>query len=199
MNSAQNIRISDNAALVVIDVQNAWNEKDHFPPRNNPAAEDNMARLIDAWQEAGRPVVFVRHDSPKPDSPLRPGRRGNDLQGFVEQRRGKGSGPELLVTKTVNSAFLGTPDLGRWLDEAGIRQLVVIGIMTNWCVETTARMGGNLGYDVIVPVDATYTFDAVGPDGESLTADELFRATATNLHAAGFAKIVPTAELVDQG
>ncbi|MEU5192329.1 cysteine hydrolase family protein [Streptomyces klenkii] len=193
------MRISDNAALVVIDVQNAWNDQDYFPPRNNPAAEDNMARLIDTWQAAGRPVVFVRHDSPEPDSPLRPGQQGNDLQDFVQERRGKGSGPELFVTKTVNSAFLGTPDLGRWLDEAGIRQLVVIGIMTNWCVETTARMGGNLGYDVIVPVDATYTFDAVGPDGESLTADELFRATATNLHAGRFAKIAPTAALVQLG
>ncbi|MFF7731305.1 cysteine hydrolase family protein [Streptomyces sp. NPDC008001] len=199
MNSAQNTRISDNAALVVIDVQNAWNERDHFPPRNNPAAEGNMAELIDTWQAAGRPVVFVRHDSPKPDSPLRPGQRGNDFQDFVEERRGKGAGPELLITKTVNSAFLGTPDLGRWLDEAGIRQLVVIGIMTNWCVETTARMGGNLGYDVIVPVDATYTFDAVGPEGQSLTADELYRATATNLHAAGFARIVTTAALVERG
>ncbi|WP_422396790.1 cysteine hydrolase family protein [Streptomyces klenkii] len=199
MNSTESIRISDNAALVVIDVQNAWNDQDYFPPRNNPAAEDNMARLIDTWQAAGRPVVFVRHDSPEPDSPLRPGQQGNDLQDFVQERRGKGSGPELFVTKTVNSAFLGTPDLGRWLDEAGIRQLVVIGIMTNWCVETTARMGGNLGYDVIVPVDATYTFDAVGPDGESLTADELFRATATNLHAGRFAKIAPTAALVQLG
>ncbi|WP_228775659.1 cysteine hydrolase family protein [Streptomyces sp. NRRL B-1677] len=199
MNSTESIRISDNAALVVIDVQNAWNDQDYFPPRNNPAAEDNMARLIDTWQAAGRPVVFVRHDSPEPDSPLRPGQQGNDLQDFVQERRGKGSGPELFVTKTVNSAFLGTPDLGRWLDEAGIRQLVVIGIMTNWCVETTARMGGNLGYDVIVPVDATYTFDAVGPDGESLTADELFRATATNLHAGRFARIAPTAALVQLG
>ncbi|MFF7026300.1 cysteine hydrolase family protein [Streptomyces klenkii] len=198
MNSTESIRISDNAALVVIDVQNAWNDQDYFPPRNNPAAEDNMARLIDTWQAAGRPVVFVRHDSPEPDSPLRPGQQGNDLQDFVQERRGKGSGPELFVTKTVNSAFLGTPDLGRWLDEAGIRQLVVIGIMTNWCVETTARMGGNLGYDVIVPVDATYTFDAVGPDGESLTADELFRATATNLHAGRFAKIAPTAALLER-
>ncbi|MGK5733986.1 cysteine hydrolase family protein [Streptomyces sp. URMC 124] len=199
MNSTENISISDNAALVVIDVQNGWNDRDRFPARNNPAAEGNMALLIDAWQAAGRPVVFVRHDSPKPDSPLHPGQRGNQLQDFVQQRRGKGAGPELLVTKTVNSAFLGAPDLGRWLEEAGIRQLVVIGIMTNWCVETTARMGGNLGYDVIVPVDATYTFDAVGPDGQSLTADELFRATATNLHAAGFARIATTAAVAGQG
>ncbi|MFI1973480.1 cysteine hydrolase [Streptomyces cinnamoneus] len=187
--------IAPDAALLVIDVQKAWHDPS-FPPRDNPAAEDNMAQLIDAWQETGRPVVFVRHDSPKADSPLRPGQEGNDFQPFVEQRRGKGTGPELLLTKTVNSAFIGTPDLRDWLDGAGIRQIVVVGVMTNWCVETTARMGGNLGYDVVVPIDATHTFDAVGPDGHSLTADELARATATNLHAGGFAKVVRTADLL---
>ncbi|KJY41203.1 isochorismatase [Streptomyces sp. NRRL B-1568] len=189
------MEITENSALIVIDVQKGWHAP-VFPPRNNPAAEDNIAALIDSWQAAGRPVVFVRHDSPKPDSPLRPGQEGNDLQDFVEQRRGKGTGPELLLTKTVNSAFIGTPDLRSWLDAAGIRQIVVAGIMTNWCVDTTARMGGNLGYDVIVPVDATHTFDAAGPDGQVLSADELAQATAVNLHAGGFAKVVPTAALL---
>ncbi|MFI0915583.1 MULTISPECIES: cysteine hydrolase family protein [Streptomyces] len=186
---------AQNTALIVIDVQKAWHDPS-FPPRDNPAAEGNIAALVDAWQEAGRPVVFVRHDSPKADSPLRPGQEGNDFQDFVEERRGRGTGPELLLTKTVNSAFIGTPDLRSWLDAAGIRQIVVVGVMTNWCVETTARMGGNLGYDVIVPLDATHTFDAVGPDGRVLTAAELARATATNLHAGGFAKVVSTAALL---
>ncbi|MEV4443407.1 cysteine hydrolase family protein [Streptomyces sp. NPDC049577] len=189
-------QLTQNTALIVIDVQKGWTDP-VFPPRNNAAAEENIAALIDAWQTAGRPVVFVRHDSPKPDSPLRPGQEGNDLQDFVEQRRGKGGGPELLLTKTVNSAFIGTPDLRSWLDAAGIRQIVVAGIMTNWCVDTTARMGGNLGYEVIVPIDATHTFDAAGPDGRVLSADELARATAVNLHAGGFAKVVATADLLD--
>lgn len=187
--------VTQNTALIVIDVQKGWHDP-AFPPRDNPAAEGNIAALVDAWQEAGRPVVFVRHDSPKADSPLRPGQEGNAFQDFVEERRGRGAGPELLLTKTVNSAFIGTPDLRSWLDAAGIRQIVVAGIMTNWCVETTARMGGNLGYDVIVPLDATHTFDAVGPDGRVLTAAELARATATNLHAGGFAKVVSTAALL---
>lgn len=197
--SAENAAgIAENAALVVVDVQKGWGQPG-FPPRNNPAAEQNLELLLDAWQAAGRPVVFVRHDSEKADSPLRPGQEGNDFQDFVERRRGKGPGPELVVSKTVNSAFVGSPDLRSWLDGTGIGQIVVAGIQTNWCVETTARMGGNLGYDVIVPIDATYTFDAAGPDGQTLTADELGRATAVNLHAAGFARVVRTAELLGLG
>ena len=100
------------------------------------------------------------------------------------------------MTKTVNSAFYGTPDLGAWFDEAGIRQIVVIGIQTNMCVETTARMGGNLGYEVLVPLDATHTFDLSGPFGWHRSAAELARATAVTLHGGGFARVVTTAGLL---
>ncbi|MGW1216539.1 cysteine hydrolase family protein [Streptomyces sp. NPDC002499] len=191
------MEISENAALVVVDVQKGFEEADFWGPRNNPGADDNIARLIDVWQSSGRPVVFVRHDSSKPGSPLRLGYEGNELKEYVEGRRGKGSGPELFVTKTVNSAFLGTPDLGAWLTEAGISQFVLVGIQTNMCVETTARMGGNLGYDVVVPYDATYTFDLEGPFGWRRTADEVGQAAAVSLHGGGFARVVTTKEVVD--
>lgn len=150
------------------------------------------------WQATGRPVVFVRHDSRKPGSPLRTGYEGNAFKEYVERRRGKGAGgAELLVTKTVNSAFYGTPDLGAWLKGEGISQFVVAGIQTNMCVETTARMGGNLGYDVVVAFDATHTFDLEGPFGWRRSADELAQASAVSLHGGGFARVVATKEVVD--
>ncbi|MCI3279084.1 cysteine hydrolase family protein [Streptomyces cylindrosporus] len=189
--------IAENAALVVVDVQKGFEEADFWGPRNNPEADDNIAELIDVWQATGRPVVFVRHDSLKPESPLRPGYEGNDLKDYVQERRGKGAGPELFLTKTVNSAFLGSPDLGGWLSEAGISQFVLAGIQTNMCVETTARMGGNLGYDVVVAYDATYTFDLEGPFGWRRSADEVAQASAVSLHGGGFARVVTTKEVVD--
>ncbi|MET7270313.1 cysteine hydrolase family protein [Streptomyces flaveolus] len=188
--------IAENAALVVVDVQKGFEELDFWGTRNNPAADDNIGALIDVWQSTGRPVVFVRHDSAKPGSPLRTGYEGNDFKEYVEQRRGKGSGAELLITKTVNSAFLGTPDLGAWLREQGIGQVVLAGIQTNMCVETTARMGGNLGYDVLVAFDATYTFGLEGPCGWRQSADELARASAVSLHGGGFARVVTTEDVV---
>jgi len=63
-------------------------------------------------------------------------------------------------------------------------------------VETTARMAGNLGYDVTVAIDATHTFDLVGSDGTTLTADELSRTTAVNLSGGGFATVATTAEVL---
>ncbi|MEV6618507.1 cysteine hydrolase family protein [Streptomyces sp. NPDC051051] len=189
--------IAENAALVVVDVQKGFEEAGFWGPRNNPGADDNVATLIDVWQATGRPVVFVRHDSVKPESPLRPGYGGNGFKTYVEERRGKGAGAELFVTKTVNSAFYGTPDLDAWLRARGVAQVVLAGIQTNMCVETTARMGGNLGYDVVVAHDATYTFDLEGPFGWRLSADEVARASAVSLHGGGFARVVTTGEVVD--
>ncbi|CAL9537013.1 Isochorismatase family protein YecD [Streptomyces sp. enrichment culture] len=190
--------IADNAALVVVDVQKGFEDLAFWGQRNNPGADDNIASLIDAWQASDRPVVFVRHDSVEPESPLRPGQEGNGFKEYVEARRGKGgAGAELLVTKSVNSAFYGSPDLDAWLKGAGISQIVLTGIQTNMCVETTARMGGNLGYDVVVAYDATYTFDVEGPFGWWRSADELAQASAVSLHGDGFARVVTTKEVLD--
>ncbi|MET9454598.1 cysteine hydrolase family protein [Streptomyces canus] len=191
------MEIAENAALVVVDVQKGFDEADFWGARNNPEADDNIASLIDVWQATGRPVVFVWHDSRKPGSPLRTGYEGNAFKEYVERRRGKGvAGAELLVTKTVNSAFYGAPDLDAWLKGEGISQFVVAGIQTNMCVETTARMGGNLGYDVVVAYDATHTFDLEGPFGWRRSADELAQASAVSLHGGGFAHVVATKEVV---
>ncbi|MEV8362253.1 cysteine hydrolase family protein [Streptomyces niveus] len=191
------MEIAENAALVVIDVQRGFEEMEYWGVRNNPEADANIAALIDVWQASGRPVVYTRHDSTTSDSPLRPGHEGNGFKDYVERRRGKGAaGEELVVVKSVNSAFYGTPDLGAWLTAAGIGQLVVAGIQTNMCVETTTRMAGNLGYEVLFPLDATYTFGQEGPWGWELTAEDLARATAVSLHGGGFAKVVTTEEVV---
>jgi len=181
----------DTAALIVIDVQQgfddpAWGERD------NPDAEANIGRLVAAWADASRPIVLVRHDdSATPESPLAAGSPGYELKPVVSD-----APHDLFVTKNVNSAFYGDPDLHAWLSERGIRELVICGIQTNMCVETTARMAGNLGYDVTVPLDATHTFDLEGPGGIRLTAAELARATAVNLDGGGFARVTTTDQIV---
>jgi nicotinamidase-related amidase len=181
-------------ALVVIDVQRGFEDFGHWSPtgrRNNPACEANVAALIAAWREHDRPVVFVRHDSSEDGSPLRPGEPGN---AFKPEVTGE---PDLTVAKATNSAFYGTPDLHAWLGERDLAAIAVCGIQTNHCVETTARMGGNLGYDVLMVLDACHTFDRLGPDGELVTAEELTRATAASLHGE-FATVVRTSDLVDR-
>lgn len=180
------MNLPPDAALIVVDVQRGFADP-RWGARNNPEMEGNVARLLEAWRSEGRPIVFVRHDSVEPDSPLRPGQEGNEL--VVEGEH------DLLVTKSVNSAFYGEPDLDAWLRGRGIGTVAITGIQTNWCCETTARMAGNLGYDTYFVLDATHTFDVTALDGSTITADELARVTAANLHGE-FATVVNTSDLI---
>ena len=175
-------------ALVVVDAQRGFEDRS-WGVRNNPGCDANIAALVEHWRSAGRPVVYVRHDSANPLSPLHPGSPGNELKSYLPAL------PDLLVTKHVNSAFHGSPDLDAWLSARDLHGIVVCGITTNHCCETTARVGGNLGYDVLFALDATHTFDRTGPDGTTMTADELALAPATNLHEE-FATVVTTGDLL---
>ena len=175
-------------ALLVIDVQMGFDDP-VWGRRNNPECEENIAALIGAWRTAGRPLVFVRHDSVLRESPLRPGQPGNALRPALSGE------PDLLVAKDVNSAFMGKPDLHSWLQERGVTGVAVVGVQTNYCCETTARMAGNLGYDTLFVLDATHTFDLPAFGGGVISADELARVTATNLDGE-FADVVMTADLL---
>ena len=182
----------DRSALVVVDVQRAFDlHGAHFGPegrRDNPGCEANIATLVATWRAAERPVVFVRHDSTAPGSPLAPGAPGNAFKDVLT------GDPDLLVTKHVNSSFHGTPDLDAWLRERDLGGFAICGITTNHCVETTARVGANLGWDVLFVADACHTFDRRGPEGEVMRAEDLARATVTSLHDE-FATIVTTRDL----
>jgi nicotinamidase-related amidase len=181
-------RVSE-SALVVVDVQKAFDDAGFWGPRNNPACEENVARLISAWRGAGQPLVFVRHDSVEPGSPLAAGAPGNAFKDVVAGE------PNLLVSKSVHSAFHGDPDLAAWLRGEGIERVVICGIQTNMCCETSARVGANLGFDVTFALDATHTFDLDDRDGGTISADELARITRANL-ASEFCRVVTTAEAI---
>ncbi len=182
------LELQPGMALVVVDVQRGF---DHaaWGIRNNCACELNIERLLEVWRAQCWPVVFVRHDSLLPDSPLAPGQVGNSFKAEVNGE------PDLLVVKHVNSAFYGEPDLHAWLQQRAISGVVICGITTNHCCETTARMAGNLGYRTWFVLDATHTFDRRAMDGEWIRADELARTTAANLHDE-FATVVGTADLL---
>src|SRR5881394_4243300 len=92
-----------NAALLVIDVQNGFDEPVWGVRRNNPEMEGNIARLQRAWRESGRVLIHVQHLSKLPNSPLRPGQSGVEIKEEVRPLPG-----EPVVQKSVNSAFIGT-------------------------------------------------------------------------------------------
>ena len=179
----------DRVALIVVDVQRGF-EDPVWGERNNPACEDNVVTLIEAWRAHGQPVVFVRHDGVEEGSPFTPGRPGNELDPILTGE------PDLLVAKNVNSAFHGDPDLAAWLRAEGIARIAVCGIQTNMCCETTARVAANLGFDMDFVQDATYTFGLSSHDGGTISADELSRVTAANLDPE-FGRVVTTRDAVE--
>jgi nicotinamidase-related amidase len=161
-------------ALIVIDMQEGFHDPS-WGERGNPECESNVELLLQAWRARGLPLVLVRHDSASSTSPLRPGQPGNELMPFVHGAH------DLLITKSVNSAFYGDPDLHAWLRERGITAVTICGITTNHCCETTARMAGNLGYDVTFVIDATAAFARTDRTGRVFAGDELSAVTAANL------------------
>lgn len=180
--------LSDDAVLIPIDVQRAFDEP-AWGRRNNPEMEARALALLAAWRRAGRPVVHVKHNSTEPASTLRPDCPGNAFKPGFEP-----AACEVLIEKTVNAAFIGTT-LEADLRARGLGQIVLFGITTDMCVSTTARVGANLGFRVVVVGDACHTFDQRAPDGESLSAELLHRAHLTTLNTE-FARVANTDEVI---
>jgi nicotinamidase-related amidase len=178
------VELPSNTALLVIDVQEGMRLPSRGP-RNNPHAEENIARLLDAWRAAGWPIIHVKHNSRWETSPFHASHRGNDVQAFAQPLPG-----EPLIEKDVNCAFVGT-DLESRLRSAGITTLVIVGFVTNHCVDATARMAGDLQFDTYVVSDATGTFDRVGPDGQTYEAATIHAVTLATLNGE-FATVVDT-------
>ncbi len=175
------------AALLIIDMQRGFDDA-YWGRRNNPSAEANITRLLGIWRTYQWPIIHVQHRSRFPDSPLHPTKPGYALKRAFQPRPG-----EHHVIKQVNSAFIGTA-LEMYLRQAHITTLVVTGLTTNHCVETTVRMAGNFGFCTYLVSDATATFDRQGPDGKLHRAEDVHAMSLANLHDE-FAQIVTTAEV----
>ena len=175
-------------ALVVIDVQKGFDDP-RWGRRNNPQAESNIRKLLDAWRKAHLPVIHTQHLSKEHNSPLRPGAPGNAIKEIASPRPG-----ETVLRKSANSAFIGTR-LEPLLKKKRIRAIVIVGITTDHCVSTTARMSGNLGFETYVVSDATATFDRTGPDGRTYRAEEIHAANLASLHKE-FATVIDTQSLL---
>lgn len=177
-------------ALLVIDVQRGL-EDPKYGRRNNPEAEANIARLLAAWRRAGWPVVHVQHLSTSPDSPLRPGSPGVEIKPEAAPLPG-----EPVFQKRVNCAFLGT-GLENHLRERGIASLVVVGLTTDHCVSSTARLAGDLGFETYVVSDATAAFEMESYDRRRFSAEDVHAVALVNLQGE-FATIVSTEDAISK-
>ena len=178
-------------ALLVIDVQKAIDQPfwARFGPRNHPEAEQNIARLLDAWRRAGMPLFHVRHDSKELQSTYRPGQEGHQFKPEALPLAG-----EPVIGKQTENAFLGT-GLEAALREASITRLAVAGVITNNSVESTVRMAGDLGFQTWLAEDACFTFASPDWEGRIRLADEVHAMSLANLHGE-YCTVLKTEEVL---
>ena len=175
--------MGDKTALVVIDTQVGMFETPGLPPvPNGERLLENIEGLIRRAREADVAVVHVRH-ADGPGHPLERGTRGWETHPRVAPKDG-----EPVVDKETPDAFLRTT-LGEELESRGIGRLVLAGMQTEYCVDTTCRRAFGLGYDVTLAADAHGTFD-----GENLTAAQAV-AHHNEVMGNGFAEVVPAREI----
>jgi nicotinamidase-related amidase len=179
-------------ALIVIDVQESFRRRPYFRPEDVPAFLRNVQSLIDRCDSRGIPVVQVFHRE-LPDDPANP---------FAEASGCVRAMPELSLRaaevfyKQVHSAMFGHSadgtSLEEWLRRRGIGELLVTGIRTEQCCETTTRHASDLGFSVRYVMDATLTFPMRTRAGREVSPAEIQERTALVLEGR-FAQIVSTA------
>jgi nicotinamidase-related amidase len=155
-------------ALIVIDVQESFRRQPVWPLTAHPDIAERVGRLVDRARADGDLVVWVLHTEPGSGGAFDPALGHVRLMPGLNPAEG-----EPVLTKTAHNAFT-TTNLQRLLTSRGIRELIICGIRTEQCCETTARVAFDLGYDVTFVTDATTTNPIPHRDAPAgLTPEEL--------------------------
>jgi nicotinamidase-related amidase len=187
-----NIESLEKSALLVIDMQRYFLEPGARAfLEGAPPITENVRLLIDAFRKAGLPVIFTRHAHKRGESTGQMGRWWKDKLPWEDGREAQlieGIAPaegEMLITKNRYSVFEGT-ELMEALERQGANTLVLCGVTTNLCVETTARHAFVKDIQPIVVEDAC-----------AAKTPEYHQASILNL-SYGFAHIETTRSIVSQ-
>ena len=179
--------------LFVIDAQESFRHRPYFTERDLPAYLQAQNALIAGAKKTGLPIVRILHV----DAPADASNPFAVESGHVKPLDGLASfEPTITVRKGRHSALGGT-GLDVWLTEQKLSRIIVSGIRTEQCCETTARHASDLGWTVDFVTDATLTWDMTQPDGRPLSAQDIKARTATVL-AGRFATIATVDEALAQ-
>jgi nicotinamidase-related amidase len=154
-----------NTALLVVDAQESFRQRPYWTDADYQPFRDRLQTLIDGCAARGVPVVQVFHVEKEGAFSL--------ASGHVRKLEEIAIKPDLVIHKHMHSALAGT-ELAGWLTERGLRRLIVTGIRTEQCCETTTRHASDSGYTVHYVTEATLTFPMVHPrTGRHVMPDEI--------------------------
>lgn len=168
--------------LLVVDVQNGLVDAKPFAGDTVIA---NIGILEKKCRAAGVEVAFVQHDG-RPGDELEPGAWGWEIHRDVAPARG-----EQIFRKKFNSAFKET-DLKAYFDQKNVGTIILVGMQTEYCIDTTCRVAFELGYQIIIPDMTNTTFD----NGE-LSAAQVYQYHNQRLFKNRFATVVPLEDALE--
>lgn len=172
-------------ALLVIDAQESFRHRPYWSEVEVSAFVRSLQSLIDGCAARKVPVVQIFHTEDKGAFAL--------SSGWVTTMDPIQIKPDVVFHKHYHSALVGTP-LAGWLNERGLRRLIISGIRTEQCCETTARHASDSGFEVDYVTEATLTFAMTHPrTGRVYSAAELKERTELVL-ADRFARIATVEE-----
>lgn len=174
-----------NRALLVIDVQESFRARESWSQIANPNIAHDVGCLVQAARDAGELVFWVLHSEPGTGGVFDPQLGHVRLMSELEPLPS-----EPVIVKTSINAFT-TTNLAQQLMQESVRELIVCGIRTEQCCETTTRVANDLGFDVTFVTDATTT----SPAG-SLSASEIIERTEVVLREREFATICSAADVI---
>lgn len=174
-------------ALLVIDVQESFRQQPLWRAFSTPDIVDRVNRLVESVRDRGDLVVWILHTEPGTGGPFDPASGHVDFMAGLAPRD-----DEPVIRKTSINAFT-TTNLQQLLTMRGISELIVCGIRTEQCCETTTRVASDLGYHVTYVTEATGTspishWDAVpGRSVEEILADPATLSTAEIMRRTEYA------------
>ncbi len=157
-------------ALLVIDVQESFRHRPYWRSDEEGPFRARLTELVAGCRSRGVPVVHVLHEEPGSGGPFDP------ASGHVRELDWVPGGPDATFRKRAHSALVGT-GLEDWLRARGVRRVIVSGIRTEQCCETTARHASDLGFEVLYVTEATLTFAMTHANGRTFTPAELRERT----------------------
>jgi len=166
-------------ALIVIDVQESFRHRPYFEEAEVPVFCDRVQTLIDGAKAAGIAVVQIFHVEDQ--GPF------SEASGHLVPLAPVAFVPDAVFRKRRHSALIGS-GLDVWLTKNGIRRLIICGIRTEQCCETTTRHASDLGYEVDFVGEATLSFPMTDAAGRRWSAADI-RARTELVLAGRFARI----------
>jgi nicotinamidase-related amidase len=171
-------------ALLVIDAQQSFEHRPYWTPSDVPPFLDRLQYLVDGAKARRIPIAQIFHVEESGAFSLE--------SGYVKTMAALSIGPDVTFYKQRHSALIGS-GLTVWLTERGIQHLIVSGIRTEQCCETTTRHASDCGYRVDFVSEATLTFAMTDRQGRHWPAADIKARTELVLEGR-FARVLTADE-----